>query len=231
MKSKIPKVIYLSVIVLITLSSCSEKSSYNKFNLKGKVKTYSESVCKPINIKSEWQSESILTKSKYFFDENGMNTGIEFYFGNGDLFSKSNYFYKSGKISEEKNYDKSGKELYITSFTHNNDNQSSFKRIIHSGEKVTEGNNYYKNDKIIKSIVSMFSKGLEVDKLTTAIQYDEDGNIKSKTTSNKSGNSETIHYKYLEFDKKGNWTKCIISGEHDIQNPSNLLLREYEYYE
>ncbi len=40
--------------------------------------------------------------------------------------------------------------------------------------------------------------------------------------------SGLLLYEYIEYDEKGNWIKRI--DFHKEEDPTNLVIREYEYY-
>jgi hypothetical protein len=226
---------HLSIALSVTLIfavSCSDKnnSSYERFNLKGKVKILKEHIYTTEQIEELWQPGGIIATTEYFFDESGFNTRNNQYFGNNELFSTSRFTYENQQLVREENTDKNGNPLYVTSFTWISDEEINFERVINSGEKVNSGKNILKNNKITKSIISLFNNGLQYEEIILINEFDDHGNIKLRTQTKKSGETEKTRFKYTKFDQQGNWTECYTFGDEGEKVPYNFMKREYIYY-
>jgi hypothetical protein len=223
----------IGLAVLIVATSCKKEknTSYDRFNLKGKVKILKENIHTTQQIDSVWEPGGILATTEYFFDEDGINIENKHYFGNAELFSGSRFTYDKGVLVREDNSDKNGQPLYTTTFKKISDEETEFERTISTGEIVTRGKNYIQHKRIVKSVFTMYSNSQEKEVITMTNTYNEKGDIGSRTQSNKSGESQTTYFKYTGFDKEGNWTTCVTFGEEGEALPYNYMSREYTYYE
>ena len=223
----------IGLTVLLVAASCKKdkNTSYERFNLKGKVKTLKENIHTTQQIDSVWQAGGILATTEYFFDEEGINVQNKQYFGSAELFSSSRFTYDKGVLVREDNSDKNGQPLYTTTFKKISDEEMEFERTISTGEIVTRGKNYIQNNRIVKSVFTMYSNSQESEVITMTNTYNEKGDIQSRTQSNKSGESLTTYFKYTGFDQEGNWTTCITYGKEGEAVPYNYLSREYTYHE
>jgi hypothetical protein len=212
--------------------SCKEESNlnYERFNLKGKVKSFKETIFLTDPIDDTRQRGEIVASTEYFFDEKGYNIKDNQFFGNSELFSWSQFTYDRGNLIREDNFDKDGKLMYTTTFNKISEEEIEYERTLNTGEKVMSGKNYVKNNKILKSVLTMFNKTVEYEVITIELEYNTNGNMSLRTQSKKNGESETINYHYTEFDPKGNWTKCTTYGKEGELEPYNFLTREYIYF-
>jgi hypothetical protein len=224
--------ICLLCVGILVLVSCTKKNNpnYERFNLKGKVKSFKEVIYASELTEDTYQRGSILATTEYNFDETGNNIKNNQYFGSSELFSWSQFTYNNNVLVREDNFDKSGKPLYTTTFKKISEEEIDFERIINTGEKVTSGKNWISHNKVVKSVLNMYNNSVEYEVITINIEYNEKGDIKTRTQTKKNGESETIYFKYTNFDKNGNWTECITYGKEGELEPYNFMTREYVYF-
>jgi hypothetical protein len=225
------QIILISLALVLNWSCSKDKTtSYDRFNLKGKVKSFKENVYVSEKVEDTRQKGAILATTEYFFDEKGYNVRNDQYFGSTELSSYSQFTYDKGDLTSEENFNKSGNLQYTTTFKKVTDEEIDYERMIGSGEKVTTGKNYFKNKKLIRTIMTMYNKSREYEVITIDFNYNSNGDIESRTQSKKNGERVTIYFKYSDFDTQGNWQQCILFGKEGEMEPYNLLTREYVYY-
>lgn len=132
----------------------------------------------------------------------------------------------SGKRIEEKDYDADGKLNLKIIIEYDNRGNEVERKYYNKDGKIYIHTSYKYDDA---------GNNIEVN------QFDDGGNLKSKTTSkydDKYNNiendiyDENNHLKFsgiskYEFDKKGNWIKCV---EYDNNLPTYIKERKIEYY-
>lgn len=226
----------ITVLFLVLFTSCTSKKQlpkskddreWNRFELEGIVKTLKEKTYKA-NFDNEKYEESKLRllKSKIvMFDSIGRYTKITSYDENNSIsgstiasyvqgknyesvyYSKDNVFknknrikYLSNKLILEESF--SYKEELLFSIRVEKQNDRFSKVTLVNGDKIDSHFYYYTDDKFINNKVAI--------------------NKNKDTISN-------IKYKYLVFDKNGNWTKRLSKNSFNKNDIGKLEVREISY--
>ena len=185
----------------------------------------------PTHLKNGWEEANLKGKVKSFTES---KYGAEDRFGEiqkkeSSLYSKETYKYDDkGNEIEENTYNADGSLFFVPVFQEIVKNHESLSSTIiikydDKGNRIEE--NIYKvikGDSINGQVV-----GGGVSNYTITYKYDDKGNKIEAIWCRSDGSLfEKETYKY-EFDEKGNWIKKI-SFRNQI---GNIKEREYEYYE
>ncbi|RKF03673.1 YD repeat-containing protein [Tenacibaculum lutimaris] len=229
----------LTTVMFVNCANTIERTTLEKKNLKGKVKSLHFKVFEVIETdeelrKGEEQSGLFFGNNMTKFDKRGYETEYIVFKNNGDIDYHLTYNYnKQGLITEEIEFYSDGEIKGKTSFNYTKKNDSilvtknnSNYGIKNYNIKYDENKNlifdgrtfkYDKNNNLIKEIT-------EYD--TTTREYDADGNMIKKIYK---GTITTIisEFKYTDFDKMGNWVKQI---EFRKGKARFICERKIEYY-
>ena len=201
----------MAIVTLINLgysqNSPTKKNGWETDNLRGKVKSYTQSSYDSAERFGEIQEiqkidGSLFNKETYKYDTKGNLIEDNSYYSDSSLNCKWTYKYddKDNRI-EANGYSANGSfnEKYINKY---DDKDNRIEAI------------WYKSDGKLEFKYIM--------------KYDYKSNLIEKNGYNADGSLEYKRIFKYEFDEKGNWIKKI-SFKNQI--PENIKEREYEYYE
>ncbi len=235
MKKKNVKLLtWVLLALLVGFSSCKpkKKTDWEKENLKGKVKSYTNFTYKAVEKFGEIQKGERIDWSddnyQIIYDNKGNMIEKNGYNSNGNLIYKIIYKYDNkGNKMEYSTYNSNGnlnnkwtnkydsKGNKIESSVYNSDGNLGSKytyKYDSKGNKIEE-NRYYSDGSLnYKWTYKYDNRGNKIEKKW----YKSDGSLWWKNT-----------FKY-EYDKHGNWIKQII---YKNDKPYQIVEREYEYYE
>ncbi|MBL4670224.1 MAG: hypothetical protein HRT73_06960 [Flavobacteriales bacterium] len=251
------KIVFLFISALFILSCDPNNSSFdrnntdwNKFQLKGDVKSFREIKFLAVDnfsIISNGEKVKHLYNKEVLFNLDGNKIEKNDYIPDGTLANRTVYLYKKGVLVEYNNYDSQGMLFgtgrYETNVDHqvttlnykttdgrynwsesyqydNSGNITEIKRF--KTEKAIDKKELYAFNTEGNIVSSEFHKGNNLISKSD-YNYDEEGNFEQLNFSN----SIVYSYKY-NYDAKGNWIKKIIF-END--NPSGILIRDIEYFD
>jgi hypothetical protein len=234
MKTSLVSKILLFVLVLGLSSSCSKRTDWNMFGLRGEVKSYEETHFQPEKKGDSWEAGEKLEygHSKVTFENTGEYTSMEFIYKDNSLLEKMVPERKDGKTTELR-YDNEGNVVGRSEIENVSDEQFTFVSYSDDGRKLSEGNTFFKNNAVIKQELEVFDRSGEVmDKIVVTFKYDKKGNLISQKQTNGNGDVPFyFQYKYLEYDAQNNWTKRLdYSQEGEPNIPERMAIRTYEYY-
>lgn len=207
-----------TIIVIVALfSSCSEYNDRTRENLNGKVKICLVRLYDPVKQFNDWDAGTIRPSGhiRSFYDEAGNEYKEELVDGNNQLHYKIlsqhdkktiSYvcYNEKDSIIFKKTVDLSKTKVISTIF--GKDGQKNFIDTV-----------YYKKNKRIKGISLALKNDSIIDAKITTYEYDKNNNIICIKQIKSSGEiSFYTKYKYIDFDKKKNWTKRL---EFDGKNP------------
>ncbi len=237
------------LVLLISLSSCTEKKKNNwqKDGLRGKVKSYTLHWYEVVEGK---KGKELFTDKKEYNENGKLVKEIKTEKFQDTKVMKHEYNYdKKGYLVEMKSYDRDSL-LDVTSFK--NDDKG---HCIEANSTVL-GKTIFKNDENGNPIEKKLYQGNDL-KFIYYFKYDKkgneievkwcraDGNLMNKYEYEYDENGNTIKQrKYrmdndslkltseitnkYEFDKKRNWVKQVASQNEQV---FSILERKYEYYE
>lgn len=226
---------YIWIISIgIILSSCQDNTDWTQHGLNGKVEYFIENTYEPIQKFGEWEitEENKLTSTKFNFNNKGKIKSKESYDKFNNLTSKEIYTYKNEELVERNTYDKEGNLSYKEVVLFYSDTVIEYECFRNDGEKYDQRKFYFENNRVVKQVFGLnnYTTGSVFAK-TGLLEYDEKGHLivdKGLNTNDEIVSSRK--FEYIEYDKKNNWTKAILTNK--IYNMENqfLLTREYSYY-
>lgn len=227
------KTAWISFIVIVLLTSCSEHPGWKRFGLKGKVKSFTERTYDAEKKFGKWENGDLKISghNKTMFNESGEITEIDYLDEDLKLTTKYIPTYKDDNVIEENYFDESGALNSSNKFTNISSDKKEYERLDKEGRKEMDEILYYSKNQITKSIINSYYNGNVLDVFTATFEYDKNNHLISMKQVNKKGEIILfIKFEYLEFDQKGNWTKRLNYDESDEENPKSIFIREYEYY-
>ena len=229
------KNISISIFVTlgVTVISCSNQTDWNRFGLKGKVKSYYEIYYEAEKKFGEWENGEIeyYGHNRVNFNEKGNYLEIKYLDEDGELTGKLIPKYENGKVIEESYYDGDGNLINKTKINHISSSKIEFETYDEEEEKLNQGKSFIENNRIVKYIFTTYEESEIKNDITIFFEYNKIGQLISQKQTDKKG--EIILYKkfqYLKTDDKGNWLKRLNYNSQDDEKPENIVLREYEYY-
>lgn len=228
---------YLQIFFLFgiigLMTSCSKNSDWNRFGLRGNVKTYLEKHYEPEMKFGEWENGDIEYSghNKVSFDEEGNYQWIEYLDDDLELSGKLIPKRENGEVIEGSYYDEEGKLYNKSKITYNSSNELEFVVYDKNGEKTSQGKSLFKNNRIYSQEYQTFEDGKIENEYKTTFEYDKNENLISQKQTNKKGEiSFFTKFKYLSFDNNNNWTKRLDYDPENEEEPKTIVIREYEYY-
>lgn len=221
----------VSIISVVLLMSCSNRTDLQNRGLNGKVRSCTERVHHPEKKGEKFDAGEIEDFGNHNcvkFNEKGEYTGIEYLDPEGNLFARLTPKRENGKIIEEGFFDEDGKLMNNTKITYISDDETEFESFDDTGERTAKGKTFSKNGRITKQTYTLYV-GADADKeFTITFEYDTNGNkIEQKQVDNNGNAVFSAKYEYLEFDKQNNWIKMLAYRDGE---PESVLVREIEYY-
>ncbi len=225
-------------------------TDWNKFKLKGDVKSFREIKFLAVDnfsIISNGEKIKHIYNKEVLFNLDGNKIEQNDYIPDGTLANRTVYLYKQSQLVEYNNYDSQGMLFGTGKYKTNDDG-----KVGRLNYKTTDGrynwSESYEYDQYGNLIEVKRFKTEEVIDTKEVYLFDDNSNVKasefhkegkliSKNDYNydEEGNfnelkySETSVYSYkYNYDEKGNWIKKIV---FENENPSGILTREIEYFD
>lgn len=207
------------------------------FNLKGNIKTTTETI-RPVIFDEHWSLTPdtarmiIATVHKKHFNERSELVKSELYDDKMNTVRRTKFSHDaSGNYTGKKDYDRYNQLKKETKVLKSGGDGIETKTVDAGNNKVLmKTKTRYVDGKPHTRTVENFGMGRMTANYTYT--YDKNGNetkvIMESEYMTEGGNNIT-HYKYLEFDRQGNWTKRIEYREGD-ENKGKLIEREIMYY-
>lgn len=225
------KVLGLSmlIIVFVILISCSKntRTDWEKFELKGNVKSFTEYHYDTKLEGGEWVQDELSNFGSHtnFFDRDGNYTNREVFNVDNKLTEKISVKKEHGKLVEEIIYN-AADEVLGKMVIHTDTNDELVYSTFDKDDALTmKGRMQYKNNRLERQDIQFFENLGETRKIVTFFEYNEKGNVsKHIQLSERGDTTHILKYKYVKFDKYDNWTERF-------EYPRTVITRTYEYYE
>lgn len=222
--------ITLGIFLLIGCSNHKTTINWRHKGLRGRVKLVKEKRYRAEAKKKskKWRKKTILSYNETVFNDKGSLLEKKSFDKNEKLSLKIIYNTNQNKVQELCFYDKKNillnKEIIEESTSKKIKARRFVKDEIYSGYE-----EFYGKYGITKSISYSYWDNKKSLYSTITYKYDKKGYLISKNTVGYPSHYNVIRYKYLKFDKKGNWLKRLTF----IGTSSELwyfTIRKYEYF-
>ncbi len=264
-KKNVKLLVGLLLSLLVGFASCeknscknNKKTDWEKDNLKGKVKSYTniayEAIEKNGKVQKGKRREDELDNFLVKYGNKGNIVERNYYYYDGSLSWKYTYKYDSKVNRIEENwcnfagklyykytfkYDSRGNEIEKNEYDSDGSLSSKFTYKYDSKGNEIEKNTYNSDGKLIRKYT--YKYGSKGNKIECNI-YTSDGSLIGEETYKYDSKGNEIeckgydlYQKYTyknkyeyEYDKHGNWTKQIFYAD---DKPAEIVERKYEYYE
>ena len=224
------------ILVLVTfglLTSCSSKNDWDTFGLKGKVRTFSAQLYDAESKFGVWKpgNKQSFGHTVISFDRYGNYTSLDYMDENGQLTTKEIPKRENGQLVEANYYDGDGALISRSKVTHLSDEETKFVGYDATGEKSSAGTFYFRDGRMVKQLLQIFSDGEISQELTNEMTYNEEGNLISQKQTDQNGEIVFhLRFEYLDPDDQQNWTKKLQYNAEKEGEPENITIFEYEYY-
>ncbi len=225
---------YLILLPLL-LASCSGRvSDLKRDGLKGDVKSVTETQCQPTYQEDQWVAgESIEGRSVSRYSLDGRLLERFVINRTGDTTAMVVPRYENGELVEEVYYSR----MYLTPrhskllestrmvLDRVSDKQVNFEEW--NGDRLlNQGATYFNN----RGRVNRRIQVMDDRQVTYHYVYDNNllvENYREETSGERSG---TKLFEYREFDRRGNWTECLVYIDQEKIKPDVVIRREMTYY-
>ena len=222
------------LILIVLLSACSSPSNWDRFGLKGEVRTYQERSYPAQHKFGKWEPEdtSPFQREVAKFNEQGQLEEFEsFYKPDISIMIPT---FEGGVIVKESYYDEEGELMYELRYISSSPSTLEYEIYEKSGRKTGGGKYFLKNNRIVKR-KSWSYRGEEMVEgpFTIHIEYDQNNHMLSVKSFNREEDEKLepdVLYEHLEYDSKGNWTKRLARHPGSAEIEPTITIREIEYY-
>lgn len=216
-------------ITVMSIISCADESRYKDWGLKGRVKSFKETLHEPEHKFGKWEAgeKRFYGNFRVSFDEKGKLVDISYFDENDKLSGKIVSVMEGGKVVEEIYYKEDGQLDTRTTINYLSKSEIEFEAFDKEGKKVRNGKTILENGKIKEQTLIFYEDSKVRDELTILFGYDKDGNMSTMKRLSKDRDTYVTLFEYLEFDKQGNWTKRI---GYENGNLKDIYIRDIEYY-
>lgn len=208
------------------------QSYYTKtdFTFKGDVKQiFIESYENPGSLDNTETGKKLSSDKKVFINDKGRIDSI-YYYHHGELGLRTIFEIEENLKSKEIVYSHSDGSIQKTiTHTHKQGNEFEFV-TLDAGNRIAEkGVKFIENDLVLKEQYDYYG----TTKYKTDFKYDDENRLLLQIRIRE--NTDLIYdisYKYLAFDKNGNWTQRLImhKNEEGAITFSSFEISKYEYY-
>ena len=227
---------YFIIPLLIAVgifTSCSSNNDWDRYGIKGEVKTFLEKNYDAEMGLEGWEKGNIkhYGYNKVLFDKNGNYKWLEYRDDGNGLSGKLIPKREKEKVIEESYYNEGGELISKTTIIHNFNDELDFTVFDSDGEKTSQGKSFFKNNRISKQEYQTFEDNKIKNEYSIVFEYDKEGNLISQKQIDKKGETTYFfRYKYISFDDNNNWTKRLDYNSQEGEAPNKITIREYEYY-
>lgn len=215
-------------VIAISTVSCADESRYKDWGLKGRVKSFKETLHEPEQKTGKWEAGERRFYGNYRvnFDDKGRLVDIVYFDDYDKMSGRVVSVMEGGKVVEEVYYKKEDQLDTRTKINYLSKSEIEFEAFNSEGEKVRSGKTILKNGKM-KEQTLVFYSNEDTTELTILSDYDKDGNLSTMKQLSEDRDTYVTLFEYLEFDKQGNWTKRL---GYENGSLKDIYIREIEYY-
>ncbi len=219
--------LFLFCTILFSCKSHRNNNDLTRSNLKGQVKSVTESEYAANSKFGQAEKGDLTEKEDYKYNDDGNMDEYNYYYSNGQLEYKIiAKFNEKGDQTEGRMYNTDGKFVANCVRTYDNNQNLLSYTIVKTNADTFQRISYKYNDK---------GKAIELNtyqsegKLSSkdVRKFDEKGLISEEIEYAQNGDQTYDHtFQYEDIDKKGNWLKKITLNKGE---PVNIEEREIEY--
>ncbi|MEM6686127.1 MAG: hypothetical protein AAF617_10115 [Bacteroidota bacterium] len=241
MYSKLLKVTYLNfilaVLVLLSLcASCSQntKTDWEKFEVAGKVKSYTEYHYEVKLEEGKWVQGELSSLGSHinYFDAQGNYTHRDIFDIDNNFIEKILVKKEGRKLVEEVIYDANEQVIGKISIEEDTNDKMVYSTFDKDGYITSKGTLHYKNNKLHRQDIKIFSDDGDTRRIVSVFKHNDAGNLSHQIGLGQQGDTTNIlKYEYETFDARNNWTKRLDYPFKGIDSPDKIVIRTYEYYE
>ncbi len=226
---------YFLLPLLVLLFSCSGKvTDLDRDGLKGNVKLVRETQCHPTYKEDKWVAgKSVEGYSISRYTEKGRLLERFVIDGAGDTTALVVPRYENGDLVEEVYYSR----MYLTP-KHSKLLESTRMVMDRVSDKQVNFEEW-NGDRMLNQGAIFYDSQGRVDRRVQVVKdhevtyyfvYEKNllvENFREETSGDRSG---TQLYEYNQFDKKGNWTECMVYMDEERIRPNVVISREINYF-